>query len=75
MKINYNYKPNSEFGDLKLGDAFLDEDGDLMMKIETVRNFNTERCYNAVDLSSGFTFYFEDFQDVTPCPNVSISVE
>lgn len=73
MKINYNKNlPTVEFSKLHLGDVFLDEDGDAMMKTEVgcdPVNLNT------VDLRSGLMYHIKDSSKVIPCPDACLSIK
>lgn len=42
------------------GECFIDDDGDLMMKIETING------YNCVDVSTGFVYDYDEDVEVTP---------
>lgn len=59
-----------KFGDIEVGDFFIDEDEELMMKIELLE-------YNAVSISRNHPDYvnFYNFTDGYECCIVSIEVK
>ena len=42
------------------GECFVDDDGDLMLKIESING------YNCVDVSTGFAYDYDEDAEVTP---------
>lgn len=78
MKINYNNDlPAVEFGKLHLGDVFLDDEGDAMMKTKvSYSNGNDDlSSYNTVDLKTGNMYYTANFVEVIPCPDACLSIK
>lgn len=76
MKINYNNNPSTvKFYELKNGDVFLDEDGDVMMKTEiTCSQLNKLSTFNTVDLKTGYMYHAEDSIEVIPCSDACLSI-
>jgi hypothetical protein len=58
MIINCKNKiPKTRLANIPKGECFIDDDGDLMMKIETIGD------YNCIDVSTGNAYeYDEDFE-------------
>ena len=46
--------------DIPKGECFIDDDCDLMMKIETING------YNCIDVSTGFAYEYDEDVKVTP---------
>ena len=64
MKIERNSKISVRFKDIKKGDVFIDDDGDVCMKTERLFENNV----NAVLLESGVLLFIED-DDFVWLPN------
>ncbi len=76
MRIGKKGKPTDvDFGELRSGDAFMNDKGYLFMKIDEIQydgtGFGDAEEYNAVDLESGSCAYFGD-GDIVTVANVHI---
>ena len=59
MRICDNRHTNTVlFSSISLGEMFTDEDGDYMMRTESMNHLGCD--YNAVDLSTGMMYTFTD---------------
>ena len=64
MDISDKRKPTTvEFGSLKAGECFIDEEGCFCMVIEDTDHICID--YSAVDLENGKLYYFNDDQQIT----------
>lgn len=60
MKIERKSKVSILFKDLKRGDVFIDDEGDVCMKTECLFRDDANLHVNAVALDSGDLFFNED---------------
>lgn len=61
MIINCKNRPKRvALTDILRGDCFIDDDGDLMMKIENVGRFN------CIDVSTGIVYEYDEDTEVIP---------
>ena len=61
MFINCKNKPQKvTLANIPMGECFIDDDGDLMMKIESIRG------YNCIDVSTGYVYEYDEDTEVTP---------
>lgn len=60
MKIERNSKVCILFKDVKRGDVFIDDEGDVCMKIEHLCIDSEDLNVNAVTLGSGDPFFIEN---------------
>lgn len=60
MKIERNSKVCVLFKDVKKGDVFIDDDGDVCMKIDYLCIDSNDIDVNAVTLGSGDPFFVEN---------------
>ena len=61
MIINCKNKPKKvTLDNIPKGECFIDDDGDLMMKIETING------HNCIDVSTGFAYEYDEDVEVTP---------
>ena len=61
MLINCKNKPQKiTLTNIPKGECFIDDDGDLMMKIETIDG------HNCIDVSTGFAYEYDEDVEVIP---------
>ena len=61
MIIHCENKPQKvALANVPKGECFIDDDGDLMMKIETING------HNCIDVSTGFAYDYDEDVEVTP---------
>lgn len=68
MKIERNSKISVRFKDIKRGEVFIDDEGDVCMKIEQLLMDSDSLNINAVTLDSGDLFFIKD-DDFVWLPN------
>lgn len=61
MIINCKHKiPKTTLANIPKGECFIDDDGDLMMKIAPVGD------HNCIDVSTGIAYEYDEDSEVTP---------
>ena len=75
MKIERNSKISVRFKDIKRGDVFIDDEGDVCMKTEHLSSIKDAPDVNAVLLESGVLFFIEDDDFVWLPTSIKFTIE
>ena len=62
---DYRENPTTEFSNIEEGEVFFSPETErFYLRMDTIRSFDDEERYNAVDLSDGCPVYFGENEDV-----------